>query len=478
MWNILSKVFGNTTTSKRKEDGGREEEKGDKEGQKKEEQEEKKEEASASASAATTSPEGERVAAKIKRKQKQSPKKRAVVLPVDSGKKSRKKSPGGERPAKRPKLDSTETTKSSRKLDSAETTKSSRKEPSQKEPSKKEKEASRKEAVKKEAAKKEASKKEAAKREASKKEAAKKEAAKKEAAKKEAAKTEAAKKEASAKKPPQQEQRKNDDNTKLNTKPGPPEITASPPPSGKPAADTETQTASAPPDVDTNSAEKPTKARNTKLRTEEEKKARLIQNIQEQVICAGTLVAQALYGGPWPSPPPEDGGSRSAHHQSHMSMVGASVQQFCRDTALPSMLQAALDQPDVKLPFGKSPLVGTCIMLREVLVQNSKAIFGLPNIPEKHAFGARVLATAVVLQALDHDAVMTRRKFLEAIRAYDAGDASFGNHLVYDLDPTDPAQESFQRHARRHPMRGRNRLAVPEVNAVHVTVLQNATESS
>lgn len=242
--------------------------------------------------------------------------------------------------------------------------------------------------------------------------------------------------------------------------------------------------------------EPPTKKRpamrGKSLLSDEEKRARALQMTQEQVLAAGDMVAQSLYAGPWPSPArshhatadeQEDFMDSFSRHQSHMAMVGASVQQFCRDTVLPSMLQAVMDVPTGhhRKQTMKGCLIGSLVLLREVLVQNAPDIFGLQIIPESNAFSTRAMTTAIILQALSREGHATRRRFLAAAAAYDAGGQEFSTLLHPTTAPSaTPAEDSFWLHARLHPLvrkrRNPGEVLVAEANSVHVTVLQSAEE--
>lgn len=218
--------------------------------------------------------------------------------------------------------------------------------------------------------------------------------------------------------------------------------------------------------------------------------------LRGQVVDAGILVAQALQVGHWPSPFDSNG----IRHRTHMSMVGASIQQFCRDTILPSILSAtSKDAGDrTSTTAFKAAMIGTCLMLREILIQNSKAIFGRPNYPGKETFQVRTLATAVIMQAIAGEAASTQKRFMEALRDYENGHPMFTQHLKYDTSrnhnavvaavaaaaggdaPKDDQpqgltmdQESFLRHAERHPLHHPRRRLCAEPNAVHVTVLRH-----
>lgn len=202
---------------------------------------------------------------------------------------------------------------------------------------------------------------------------------------------------------------------------------------------------------------------------------------EEQVLHAGALVAQALLSGPWPSPMrpinqenlQDEFFASYTQHQAHMSTVGASVQQFCKDTVFPSMNRAIC----VDKPFSKGPLIGTLILLREVLMQNANTIFGLSMTSDNNKFVARVLATSVVLHSIEHEGATTRRRFNDSMDAYDSGDNLFSIHLADPIEPsTKPtsSERSFHLHAKQHPLRcGQTYLAIPEANSAHVTVLQD-----
>ena len=242
--------------------------------------------------------------------------------------------------------------------------------------------------------------------------------------------------------------------------------------------------------------------------------AQTTQIIQTQVFQAAAVVAQALSSGPWPSAvlPVNDNEDEGLHnnksssrcynsgdsssssnnnnddeslspvsqlqdqHISHMSIVGASLQQFATDVVLPSILHAVQDdvppigllvQPDQSW---RRPLLGTFLMLREVLIQNGDAIFGRGHLllgklqPEQQQdkvaattaaaaaanaawfrmpydilltdptvlFGVRILATSIILHAIEllHEwnveviELDLAEQFLSLAHAYDRGDGS------------------------------------------------------
>jgi hypothetical protein len=266
----------------------------------------------------------------------------------------------------------------------------------------------------------------------------------------------------------------------------------------------------------------------------------LAQLTHRQVRMAADCVQQALYAGPWPSPvdvndengngcgdipkeaQEEKCGKYSTGVSAHFSMVGASLQQYSLDVILPAILQAQLDSvvPSVSSTAGLSrPFLGTMLLLREVLIQNSESIFGDKAIMEVHGnetdetvvdalvFGSRVLVTAVMLCALQqHLDYMFRDsmlpdaysvevdKFLALMQDYDSGGLLFSKViqsvdnmnavlavLPRTADPVDHAaawKSSFFRHLKRHPLYRHaitsdiGDIDIPETNAVHITILQ------
>jgi len=230
-------------------------------------------------------------------------------------------------------------------------------------------------------------------------------------------------------------------------------------------------------------ARNPNSARN-RANIVEEKKAL----IAEKVLSAGRKVAAALIQGPWPSPkcvfreddePDEENYDLEAH-QAHMEVVGVAIQQFCEDCIVPSMLQAFEENQSARVSYG--PLIGAMLMIREVMWQNAPKIFGYELSSDSDLFTARTLATAVTVYALEDFNAPTKKKYMEAISDYDHSRPAFADQIAARLERRNDnsvANRSFWMNARRHPLRTKpDGVSMPEVNAVHVTIIRNQQEDS
>lgn len=241
----------------------------------------------------------------------------------------------------------------------------------------------------------------------------------------------------------------------------------------------------------------------------------LNRSLEEQVLFAGTIVAQTLYDGPWPSPVMEetaddlekDSTDDMTRHKAHMSMIGASLRKFCQDTILKTM-SSAMNSHSVRkkgASLDERPFLGTLLMIREVLAQNYFTIFGSNGIRREEkgeindtglvAFASRAMATSVILCAIqEHPRTETLTNvFLDKANAYDESRGSFTDLLSPYIDDKEESEvaniqdDSFALNACKHPLVANQRsrttakrrkdnessvLCLPEPNAVHITILR------
>jgi hypothetical protein len=168
---------------------------------------------------------------------------------------------------------------------------------------------------------------------------------------------------------------------------------------------------------------------------------------RQQIRTATELVVRALAKGPWPSQylsfHPQDIQKRFQArdrdiqytlHAEHMSILGASLDQFAQDVLQPTMLEEiahrAMTTSSISAGEGSGPtdedlkpFYGTLLILRDVLMQNAGSIFGNSamltgkeqdfgstldglnddNLTEDEMilFSVQVLATTVILTALE-----------------------------------------------------------------------------
>lgn len=177
----------------------------------------------------------------------------------------------------------------------------------------------------------------------------------------------------------------------------------------------------------------------------------LLDTKRQQIRTATELVVRALAKGPWPSRylslhPNEiqhrfqsapDSNVQYTLHAEHMSVVGASLDQFAQDVLQPTLLEeiahramvssysssASLGEGAAATDHDLKPFYGTLLVLRDVLVQNAGYIFGNSamltgreqdfgstldgldddNLTEDEMilFSVQVLATTVILTALE-----------------------------------------------------------------------------
>ena len=237
------------------------------------------------------------------------------------------------------------------------------------------------------------------------------------------------------------------------------------------------------------------------------------RSLEQQVLFAGTIVAQALYDGPWPSPGTDtnSGISERTRHKVHMSMIGASLRKFCQDTVLKTMSDVIRNNESTvnrtEASLDQRPFLGTLLMIRELLAQNYLTIFGANGIrcPDKvdpgvATFASRVVATSVILFALQQQltTTMSTNVFLDTANEYDESRESFTGLLSSYMDKkgdqsselTNMQGDSFALHAGKHPLvanhmmarstkrrkdnneYGSDTLRIPEPNAVHITILR------
>jgi hypothetical protein len=257
-----------------------------------------------------------------------------------------------------------------------------------------------------------------------------------------------------------------------------------------------------------------------------------------QITAAVDLVIDSLTTGPWPSPPrcvdPASVSRRALDmkraemeldlHEQHLSMVSVSLHQFATDVIAPAMIAGGVTKDDDLRVF-----LGTLLILREVLTTNARAIFGASAIvsgsepdfshrfkktntnlgrrEEFALFGARILATSVILAGLDglddEDSESLAAEFLRRAKMYDNGDEEFSDNLIRidgsnraylpNGSPLPPEeriawQVSFNYHYDMHPVvvnkrkrentadrTRRNRRKPPQLpkpNALHISILE------
>ena len=175
---------------------------------------------------------------------------------------------------------------------------------------------------------------------------------------------------------------------------------------------------------------------------------------RNQIVRAADLVAHALHLGPWPSPYrsldpsaiekrhnarslDDDDDDVMTKHTAHMSMVGASIEQFVQDVIVPTVREeiarsqspsASTDikrrrDSDISVAEGLRVFLGTLLMIRELFVLNAMSIFGpsgmitgreadfgstldddiqndLVTDDEAAIFSVRILATTIILTGL------------------------------------------------------------------------------
>lgn len=193
---------------------------------------------------------------------------------------------------------------------------------------------------------------------------------------------------------------------------------------------------------------------------------------QQTIMNTVAMVCSSLRNGPWPSlvrtldPRMSVTGigdtlqARNLHLE-HMSIVSASLDQFCRDVVIPSFLGDEGHTRPRSQPLNQKRLfLGTLLLLREVMVQNAESIFGQsalltgrePDFGADHSagndhnfdsgdqgetslFSAKVLVTSVILAGLmesntveSEDVRMDSSicdEFLAVVQDYDSGEDDF-----------------------------------------------------
>jgi len=188
---------------------------------------------------------------------------------------------------------------------------------------------------------------------------------------------------------------------------------------------------------------------------------------RELITRATSMVASSLREGQWPSSyrslRPEAINARDADpnsnldkHEEHMTIVGASLMQYARDVLVPTFLAAkhANSSND-----DRRIVLGTLILLREVLILNSGFIFRLEpdvyddggledktrDLQSEDMFVAKILATSIILCAIESleaeagtanagaagngETETLEKSFLRVSEAYDNGDDEFIRYM-------------------------------------------------
>ena len=185
-------------------------------------------------------------------------------------------------------------------------------------------------------------------------------------------------------------------------------------------------------------------------------------NLADIVVQATELVAESIVFFPWPWPT-SNGKSGTNKNNSDVGLVAAALVQYAKDVIVPAMQAYRIDDDSdnktVKVP--PTPVIlGTMVLLRELLMQNASSIFGEENMgkaaneefvhllsgeeqegtcPNPAVFMASTLATSVVLSALDKTKLDSlTSKFMRAMDSYDDGEEEFACHLG-PLDGKKPA---------------------------------------
>jgi hypothetical protein len=242
------------------------------------------------------------------------------------------------------------------------------------------------------------------------------------------------------------------------------------------------------------------------------------------VLSAAATVAKSLGSGPWPSPylslKYQDIASRMAkdysQHDEHMTIVASSLQQFASDVVLRQMTREGSTNEQSSKAF-----VGTLMILREVLTQNGKEIFGpLDTLPddrpetpeiavaqeqEDSVLRYQVLATSVILAGLELlqgiDSKLYVVDFLRMIELYDGDSDNVAKCMALVDENTNAVlpsgramrpeerlawQISSNLHRDAHPVikrrrmqgpsegdaDGVQRIQVPEANVCHISIFE------
>ncbi|KAL7559908.1 hypothetical protein ACA910_007276 [Epithemia clementina (nom. ined.)] len=272
-------------------------------------------------------------------------------------------------------------------------------------------------------------------------------------------------------------------------------------------------------------------------------------DLADTVLQTTELVAETIVFFPWTwrssnsddknnnSDPNDGGGNRNSNNSmgGSVGLVAAALVQFARDVIVPAMQAYQSNSDSNRNDEGSTynhtrnavyptpVIIGTMLLLRELLIQNSSTIFGTEtfgDLVEEEAssigmslqeadeeesltqsqqqeemmqsrlFLASTLATSVIIAALEKvNGGSLVAKFMRTMDSYDDGDADFAS-LLGPLDIEKPAilpdgqqmdaqertmwQSSYNLHAENHPARkkGSEMFSVPSTNAVHITTFQ------